>query len=111
MGILELSWLRKAFSSSYFLYKRLYEDPYWFLIRHRPELFLNGDILDIGANIGYTACLFASAASPSAKVYAFEPDRESYTTQAEEIHRRRVPTIIEPRPIAGVSDGSSVRCR
>jgi len=58
MGILQLSWFRKAFISSYFLYKRLYEDPYWFLIRHRPELFLKGDILDIGANIGYThACL------------------------------------------------------
>src|SRR5258707_12618258 len=80
----------------------------WFLIRHRPELFLKGDILDIGANIGYTACLFASAASPSAKVYAFEPDRESYNTLVEEIQRRHLPAIIEPLPIAAGSEVGSV---
>ena len=109
MGILQLSWFRRAFISSYFLYKRLYEDPYWFLIRHKPELFLKGDILDIGANIGYTACLFASAASPSAKVYAFEPDRESYNTLVEEIQRRHLPAIIEPLPIAVGSEVGSVQ--
>jgi FkbM family methyltransferase len=103
-----LSWFRRAFISSYFLYKRLHEDPYWYLIRQRPELFVNGDILDIGANIGYTACLFANAASPSARVYAFEPDRESYNTLVEEIQRRRLPVTIEPLPVAIGSKAGSV---
>src|SRR6266481_6280444 len=98
MGILQLSWFRRAFISSYFLYKRLYEDPYWFLIRHKPELF----------HKGYTACLFASAASPSAKVYAFEPDRESYNTLVEEIQRRHLLAIIEPLPIAVGTEVGSV---
>jgi len=99
-GILQLSWFRRAFISSYFLYKRFYEDPYWFLSKQRPELFLNGDILDIGANIGYTACLFANAASPSAKVYAFEPDLESYKTLVEETRRRNLQAIIESLAVA-----------
>jgi FkbM family methyltransferase len=107
-GIFKLGWFRRAFISSYFLYKRLYEDPYGFLIGQRPELFLNGDILDIGANIGYTACLFANAASPSARVYAFEPDQESYNTLVEEIQRRHLQAVIEPLPVAVGSEVGSV---
>lgn len=107
-GILKLSWFRRAFISSYFLYKRLYEDPYWYLIKQKPEFFLGGDILDIGANIGYTACLFANAASPSARVYAFEPDRESHNTLVEEIQRRHLPVIVEPLPVAVGSEVGSV---
>src|SRR5260370_7614347 len=80
MGILQLSWFRKAFISSYFLYKRLYEDPYWFLIRQRPELFLNGDILDIGANIGYTASFFPIPPLPSQNASPFHPTRNTSTT-------------------------------
>ena len=107
-GILQFSWFRRAFISLYFLYKRLYEDPYWYLIKHRPELFRNGDILDIGANIGYTACLFAKVASPSARIYAFEPDQESYNTLIEEIRRRHLSQIIEPLPVAVGSTVGSV---
>jgi len=108
MGILKLSWFRRAFIASYFLYKRLYEDPYSYLIKQRPELFLKGDILDIGANIGYTACLFANAVSPTAKIYAFEPDRESYNTLVKEIRQRHLPVSIEPIPIAVGSEVGSV---
>ena len=107
-GILRLSWIRRSFIATYFFYKRFYEDPYWFLVRQMPELFLNGDILDIGANIGYTACLFATAASPAAKVYAFEPDRESYQTLVGEILRRKLSAIIEPLAVAVGSEIGSV---
>ena len=107
-GILQLGWVRRSFVASYFLYKRFYEDPYWFLVRRKPELFRNGDILDIGANIGYTACLFASAASPAAKVYAFEPDHESYQTLVGEIRRRKLSEMIEPLAVAVGNEIGSV---
>src|ERR1700750_2414824 len=60
---------RKLFTASYFLYKRYLEDPFATLIKKNPGLFRNGDILDIGANIGYTAALFAEAADQDARVY------------------------------------------
>jgi hypothetical protein len=62
--LLQLGWFRNAFVASYFLYKRLYEDPFWVLAQQRPELFANGDVLDVGANIGYTASVFARTLKP-----------------------------------------------
>ena len=73
-GLLNTHFGRKLFTASYFLYKRYLEDPFAALARHRPGLFRGGDILDIGANIGYTASLFAQAADDDAMVYAFEPE-------------------------------------
>jgi FkbM family methyltransferase len=73
-GLLETGFGRKLFTSSYFLYKRYLEDPFAALAKRHPELFRGGDILDVGANIGYTASLFAQAADADAKVYAFEPE-------------------------------------
>lgn len=59
--VLEVPVFKRGFLFSYFLYKRWYEDPFWALTKRSPELFFGGDILDIGANIGYTACVFAGA--------------------------------------------------
>ena len=44
-------------------YKRLVEDPFAALVRARPELFTGGEIIDVGANVGYTAQVFARALS------------------------------------------------
>jgi len=93
--LLEVRWLRSTFVSSYFLYKRFHEDPFGGLVRRMPEIFLGGDILDIGANIGYTACVFAGALTPRSKVYAFEPDRSSYALLEETIRRKRLCASIE----------------
>lgn len=57
-----------------FAYKRLVEDPFANLARRRPDLFRGGHILDVGANVGYTASVFAGAADPEHRVYAFEPE-------------------------------------
>ena len=73
-GLLETRFGRKLFTASYFLYKRYLEDPFAALARRRPGLFRGGDILDIGANIGYTASLFAQDSDGDAMVYAFEPE-------------------------------------
>ncbi len=93
--LLQISLFRRAFVSTYFLYKKLFEDPFWKLIQRNPELFQNGDVLDIGANIGYTACLFAHAMKVGSKVYAFEPDHLSFGLLDEVVHRKKLIGAIE----------------
>jgi FkbM family methyltransferase len=77
-GLLDTSIGRSLFSSSYFLYKRYLEDPFHALVRARPELLRGGNVLDIGANIGYTCRLFARAIDPDFRVYAFEPEEFNF---------------------------------
>ena len=67
-----------AFVRSYFAYKRLVEDVFARLVRERPELFRGGHIVDVGANVGYTARLFARALELPYRVYAFEPDATNF---------------------------------
>lgn len=106
-SLLELSWFRRVFLFAYFLYKRWYEDPFYALVQRHPELFRGGDILDIGANIGYTACVFAAALNPPAKVYAFEPDQASFVTLAEIIRRKKFESSVEMFQTAvGRTDGT-----
>lgn len=75
---LDTTWGLKAFSASYFLYKRYLEDPFYHLAERHPELFQGGNILDIGANIGYTAAVFSRVVSAEYRVYAFEPEPFNY---------------------------------
>ncbi len=106
-GLLELGLFKRAFLPSYFIYKRWYEDPFWALTQRSPELFKGGDILDIGANIGYTAFVFASAIKRPAKIYAFEPDLASFATLGEIIRRKNLGDSVEIFNMAvGRADGS-----
>ena len=106
-GLLDLPWFKRIFLFSYFLYKRWYEDPFWSLTKRSPELFAGGDILDIGANIGYTACVFAAASKPPAKVYAFEPDQASFSTLEQIIRRKNLTGRVEIFNMAvGSADGT-----
>ena len=66
------------FVRSYFAYKRLVEDVFARLVRERPELFRGGHIVDVGANAGYTARVFARAVEAPYRVYAFEPDAVNF---------------------------------
>jgi FkbM family methyltransferase len=105
-GLLELPLVKRAFHFSYFLYKRWYEDPFWALAKRSPELFAGGDILDIGANIGYTACVFAAVRAPQAKIYAFEPDLASFETLREIVRRKKIGDAVEMFNMAvGSADG------
>src|SRR5580700_1152687 len=98
-GLLDLPLFKRVFLFSYFLYKRWYEDPFWTLAKRSPELFTGGDILDIGANIGYTACVFAAAMQANrkapSKVYAFEPDLASFETLGEIVRRKDLGDSVE----------------
>jgi FkbM family methyltransferase len=106
-GLLEISLFKQIFLFSYFLYKRWYEDPFWALAKRSPELFGAGDVLDIGANIGYTAYVFAAVIKPPAKVYAFEPDQASFSTLEEMIRRKKLVGTVEVFNMAvGSADGS-----
>ena len=70
-----LEWL---FVRCYFAYKRIFEDSFARLVRERPELFRGGHVIDAGANVGYTARVFARAVEAPYRVYAFEPDGENF---------------------------------
>jgi len=70
-----IEWL---FVRSYFAYKRLFEDVFARLVRERPELFRGGHIVDVGANAGYTARVFARAIEAPYRVYAFEPEETNF---------------------------------
>jgi FkbM family methyltransferase len=106
-GFFEIPLFKKLFLFAYFLYKRWYEDPFWALAKRSPELFAEGDILDVGANIGYTACVFAAARKAPAKIYAFEPDLASFAMLEETIRRKHLGDTVEVFNMAvGSADGS-----
>jgi FkbM family methyltransferase len=73
-GFLNSNLGKACFARAYFSYKRHFEDPFFALTNCYPELFAGGHVLDVGANIGYTASVFADAVQPGYKVYAFEPE-------------------------------------
>jgi FkbM family methyltransferase len=73
-GFLDTSLGRRLFKTAYFLYKRCIEDDLQALMQAFPDLVGEGNVLDIGANIGYTAAVLARAAKPNRKVFAFEPE-------------------------------------
>ena len=81
----ESPWIRRQFARSYFLYKHHLESPLAKLVHSQPQLFRGGPILDVGANIGYTASLFAKTALPEFKVYAFEPEPSNFAMLKEMI--------------------------
>ena len=61
LGILQTSGGRRLFKSAYFFYKRYVEDDLQDLVFAFPGLVGKENILDIGANIGYTAAVLAQA--------------------------------------------------
>lgn len=69
-------------------------------MRARPDLFREGHILDVGANIGYTATLFAEALSPGFRVYAFEPEERNFTWLEEAIAERSLQSSVIPMRVA-----------
>ena len=95
-GLLETRLGTKLFAASYFFYKRYLEDPFAALAKRKPELFRGGDILDIGANIGYTASLFAQTADADAMVYAFEPEPFNFQLLQRSVQDRALEDRVTP---------------
>ena len=91
----------------YFAYKHFFEDPFYALSKKYPEFFLSGDILDIGANVGYDTVVFSRSASPSYKVFAFEPDISNFFILRETIKLYKVDRNVVLHNIAvGDKDGT-----
>lgn len=106
-GFLDTSLGRRAFAASYFLYKRYLEDPFHDLVQRHGGLFRGGNVLDIGANIGYTAMVFSRAIDPAYKVYAFEPEQFNYDLLVRSAHKRQAHGQIVPiRSAVGDRDGT-----
>jgi len=105
-GLLELGPVKRGFVAASFLYKRWYEDPFWRLLERTPELLGDGDVLDVGANIGYTAWVFARELKAGAKIYAFEPDGATFALLRDEMRRRRLTDRVEALQMAvGSAEG------
>ncbi|HSP16261.1 MAG TPA: FkbM family methyltransferase [Thermoanaerobaculia bacterium] len=98
---------RSLFSAAYFANKR-FEDPFAALIAARPDLFLGGNVLDIGANIGYTALLFARAVRPPFVVHALEPHPGCATTLRRNVERSPLRDRVSVHAVAaGATPGSA----
>lgn len=91
-GVLRSRHLQRLYARSYFVYKKYVEDPFDALRGRWPGLLRGGHVLDVGANIGYTAHVFAAALSPGFRVYAFEPEQENF---------RGLETLVRSRGLAG----------
>ncbi|MGK7905159.1 MAG: FkbM family methyltransferase [Hormoscilla sp.] len=106
-GLLGNPWLKKIFWFCYFLYKKYLEDPFWGLTQQYPDIFKGGNILDIGANIGYTATIFSKAMTPGFTVYAFEPDETNFLSLREIIKvHKSIEKIIPIQAAVGDSNGT-----
>lgn len=107
-GLLQTAVGKRLFRSAYFLYKRYIEDHLLDLLRAFPSLVSDGEILDIGANIGYTAALLAHAAKPGRKVYAFEPEPFNFAILQQVADQAALRGKIVPMQLAmGASDGTT----
>jgi FkbM family methyltransferase len=69
------------------------------------KLIRPGDsVVDIGANIGYFSALSAILATPTGRVYAFEPERHNYALLCEMIKRNQFSSIIPQQLALGDRD-------
>jgi FkbM family methyltransferase len=105
-GVMESGLAKRVFLSTYFLYKRYFEDPFAGLVKRYPSLFQGGHILDVGANVGYTAGVFAGVLTQGFQVYAFEPDPATFATLESVLSSKKLATKVVPVWAAvGASDG------
>ena len=106
-GFLRTSLGRHLFKSAYFLYKRYIEDDLRDLLRSYPAIVGDGNVLDIGANIGYTAAVLARAAQAGRKIYAFEPEPFNFRLLQQTALQPEVAGKIVPMQMAvGAADGA-----
>jgi FkbM family methyltransferase len=106
-GFLRTSLGRYLFKSAYFAYKRYIEDDLRDLVLSIPGLVGKGNILDIGANIGYTAAVLARAAESDRKVYAFEPEPFNFSILQQTARQPEFEGRIVPLQFAvGAEDGT-----
>ena len=107
-GLLDTSIGRGLFRTAYSLYKRYVEDDLEGLVRSRPGLVRGGNVLDIGANIGFTATVLARAIDPEYRVYAFEPEPSNFGMLREVADRREYKNKISAQQYAVGAEAGEV---
>jgi FkbM family methyltransferase len=106
-GLLDTAIAERVFQRSYFAYKYLIEDPFARLVKARPTLLANGDVIDVGANIGYTATLFGRAIKAPYRVHAFEPEERNFRWLEHAIERANLEDrVVANRAAVGARDGT-----
>lgn len=106
-GLLDTRLAEVVFQRSYFAYKRFVEDSFARLVKQQPELFAGGEIVDVGANIGYTAALFARAIRAPHRVHAFEPEERNFRWLEHTIERAKLgDRVVATRAAVGSRDGT-----
>jgi FkbM family methyltransferase len=96
---------RSLYSAAYFAYKR-YEDPLASFLRGHPALLDDGNVIDAGANIGYTTLLFASGVPSPFFVHAFEPEPMNADLLERNVRRSRfADRVIIHRAAVGAGTG------
>ncbi len=108
-GILRIPLFYQLFVRAYFLYKRKLDDPFSGLLARNPALLSGGNILDLGANIGYTATLFGKLINAPWKVIAFEPHPTNAKSLGSNVHAFGVSERVDVVVAAvGDRDGETV---
>lgn len=95
-GLLKNAKFQQVFQKSYFIYKRHLEDPFYAFCSKHKELLAGGNVLDIGANIGYTASVFSQFVNDEFRVFAFEPEPSNFTLLTRMIEESGTGTRIFP---------------
>ncbi len=105
-GILKTRIGSFLFDSAYFVYKKYYEDPFHGLLKKYPTLTGSGHILDIGANIGYTAILFSRSLEKDKMVHAFEPEKNNFEKLRAKINAAALSDkVLTIQTLVGEKDG------
>ena len=108
-GLWESAIMRRVFAALYFTYKKHLEDSYALLVQKHPEIFIEGNIIDVGANIGYTSILFAPYLKGVSKIYAFEPEKKNFALLQEIVQRKKLSHKIVPVLAAVGSEPGTVK--
>jgi FkbM family methyltransferase len=95
-GLLGTRPAKRIFNLVYFAYKRHLEDPFQNLANRHPELFKGGHVIDVGANIGYTASVFARALDAGFRVWAFEPSSANFSQLETTVADQHLELLITP---------------
>ncbi|MBN8548807.1 MAG: FkbM family methyltransferase [Deltaproteobacteria bacterium] len=107
MGLLDVPLVQRIFRRTYFLYKGLLEDPFKDFTKAYPKLFQGGNIVDVGANVGYTSLLFAKVVSPGRRVFAFEPDQSNFIALQQVLRSSRCSERVVPvKAAVGEQEGT-----
>jgi FkbM family methyltransferase len=104
-GLMKQGWFQSLYTWCYFKYKRHFEDPFFRLSQDRPDLFAGGHVLDVGANIGYTASIFASVVGTPFKVHAFEPEKSCFDQLC--LIASKYATIVPVQSAVGTESGTT----